>query len=418
MNASSSSSSILGLGYTPSVYVQYGVAMNRQSFLLLGLAGVRTERDSRFQLSAKYYLTLVGLPALLFLLGILSMSFMNMGLLARLCFRWLACYPQKSTSAQKTRRQRGLTLGVAFASLLNLLSVALLYLANDHLDSGIVRLTASMRSLSALLDPLRGDLEAITGLATSLVASVASVANVTPQCSVALQTSALVLQSSASAVQSVVGEVSAQTKILEGYLTTYLAPNARKYATYALAAIPLVLVLLHLALIHQKSASLLKILIGCSVGFYYLQVLAGLPTTLLSSLLADVCESPFSKILGAAGSPRSDVYNLTRYYSTCEGGNLAQVLLAEAGQSSLALASNSRRNQDAHRGPPPLLYRPSMPRPMLPRSTSPTRWATCPVALPFARSTWTSSTRASAKASFQACLSSRLLFSSAPLPCG
>ena len=340
MNSSSSSSSLLEGGYKASVYVRYGVAIPQQSFELLGLAGVHTERDTRFQLSTKYYITLVGLPVLLFLLGIFSMTLMNLGLLSRYCFHWMSCYPQKLTPSLRRRRQRALTGGVMIASLLSLLGVALLFLANAHLDSGIDKLGATLSSLSLMIRPLREDLQALTRLAASLVAAVTTATAVSPQCSSAvLQSSATALQLSLAAVANVVDEVAARpTQTLNFYVSKYLATNVRKYATYALAVVPAVLALLFLALTHLQSLRGTKLLMGCSVVFFYVQVLAGLPAGLLSSLLADVCISPFAKILDAVGGPHSDAYNLTRHYTVCgEGPNLAQVLLVRAGQSAVPL---------------------------------------------------------------------------------
>ena len=320
--------------YTPTDFVQYGLTIPKQSYVLLRMAGVRTRTGTRFQLSTEYYITLAGLPVVFFLLAIVSMALMSAGLVGRVCCRWLACFPQKYTTAQKKKRQRILYAAVVFCAVILLGSVALfVVVAAAKIDGGLSKAQSALGSLRTLLEPIGADMEVLKSVVGSLGASLAITrAQCTGQAAatVTLATRISSLASSTTDVATIIKQVIAQITSLDTYLAQYLGDTVRKYMTYVLGIVPALLGLLFVLLPYCEASFALKGLVGFSVVYYYLQALLLLPISLIVSLLADVCDDPFQKILGAVGGPSSVIYNMTHYYSTCVGGNPAVAMLVEA----------------------------------------------------------------------------------------
>ena len=327
-------------GYQPSPYVQYASTIPVMSHALAKMGGVQGG-DPRFApTSFKYLAPIVALPATAFLLGILSMFFMNVGLMLRCCFRPCACFPSKATREDNSRRRWRLTASLWLFSCLLLVSVGLIYLADSNLDLGIAELQRLLRLMHIVLTPINADAQSLASVGNSLATSL---------------TAAKAACSSAAAMVTTVSTLATQTKMLAGlmsaiifqvdtiqlYIDLYLASESRRQALYALAALPILLALGFMVFSVCRCSTALKVLIGSGVIYYYIAVIALLPIMAVVSLLSDVCSDPFNKVLQAA--PHGGrVYNLTHFYTTCEGDNIAGGYLEATWQA--AVATNSSIN--------------------------------------------------------------------------
>lgn len=328
--------------YKPNIFVEFAQIIPKYSFQLLKMAGV-SGGDPNFNPSSdKYLITVVAIPAALFLLALFSMSLMNIGLIARSFCRFCTCYPIKASGTVKMRRQKRLILALSCFSLFLLSSVALLYLANENLDFGITKSQEVLASISVSLNALKLDASSALYHVRKLSEALAKARDTSPDPAAIsaspLNTSISSLASQTLALSILMTSLSFQASVVREYISQYLAGINRKIATYVLAAIPVLLAASFPTLACRRNSAGLKWLVACSVVFYYIVVLIGLPAMLATSVLADVCGSPFENLLKAI--PSTDAYNTTRYYTTCMGGNPLMRYVDVASAASDAVVAN------------------------------------------------------------------------------
>ena len=325
--------------YEPHASVVLASAVPQLSRELAVLGGVQGTQARFDPTSPKYLVTVVALPAALLALGLLSMLFLNLALLLRLCFHSASCYPLRSDPAVKSRRQLGLTSALCLFALGLGLTAYPLLLGNSGLDAGIADTLQQLRSLTRALAPLHADARSLASSSAALTSSLLLARGSCggPQIDSAAVGPALsALKPPLATLSGLLDALVLQLDTATQYIGIYLGASARGPAVYALAALPVLLALCFCASALLRRSAALKLTLGLAVLYFYLSALAALPVLLATSLLADVCTDPFAKILSVAPQ-HGRVYNTTFYYSTCLGPSVLGAALGAAADGAATL---------------------------------------------------------------------------------
>jgi hypothetical protein len=289
--------------YSPSQDVKYGHQLT----------------NTDFAANMTYLTRVLYSPIVIFALGFLSLLALLFFLLLRCCSDGMKCLPDPSSETYNRGRLTNTVFFVAFCLLVVVID-QLVFLGNQHIDSGVSAFTDVIDSAQLIVDDVTGNATQLLGYGGTLTNNFEAL---NTSCSVAsssfgdvdsyLTTYNESIHTFQDLVSPIGGHFDTVTQYLDQYAGTY-----RTIALYIVWGLALVAVLFFAIGKLAASTCWLKfsITFGCLV--YLLYLILGVPWVLTTSLTADLCMAPSYNVIKALPSSGS-LRNMTMYFSSCEG---------------------------------------------------------------------------------------------------
>jgi hypothetical protein len=273
-----------------------------------------------------YERDLLIIPLVIFILGVLSLFFLNVGLLFRCCCLCCKCLPTinsdvaESENLAKFKRNR--TVILVFFYMFCLFALAadqLSWIGNVAVSKGVDNVKESINGLKTIFIALSADAASLVKLAVTLRADFNSAVATCPQIN-NLQQYIPAYENYAgsylSAINGIPGDLNDLNDKIDFYAVYYR--NIAFYLIWALAIFSILsMVLWQLC----KKVIMLKLSMFIGMLTYCLEIVVTLVFMIVTSLTADIC-SPSPSYNFVRLAPVGDFKNLLSYYTSCVGPNV------------------------------------------------------------------------------------------------
>jgi hypothetical protein len=272
-----------------------------------------------------YERDLLIIPLVIFILGVLSLFFLNVGLLFRCCCLCCKCLPTinsdvaESENLAKFKRNR--TVILVFFYMFCLFALAadqLSWIGNVAVSKGVDNVKESINGLKTIFIALSADAASLVKLGVTLRENYNSVATC-PQINNLQQYIPAYEKYSRSyfnAINGIPGDLNDLNDKIDFYAVYYR--NIAFYLIWALAIFSILsMVLWQLC----KKVIMLKLSMFIGMLTYCLEIVVTLVFMIVTSLTADIC-SPSPSYNFVRLAPVGDFKNLLSYYTSCVGPNV------------------------------------------------------------------------------------------------
>lgn len=317
--------------YVPSSYVKYGHQISGQQF---------EATQTYAQAAVK--------PAIgLFALGILSLLFLNVGLLFRCCVPCCKCKPKNELSQgiteveikQINNRRFFITVFFFILCIVALIVDQLVYIGNESINTSYNTITSTVDSMSLIFAYLELDSIALSGYGsllssylTSAEASCSGGSSTLSNLDSFVSTYNTQIDSFSTAVAPVNSKFDLVLQNLDKYGKT-----DRIIGMYVVWGIAIGAILMLALAQFCHSRCFMKFSMFCGMLTFLLLILFGIFWMVVTLLFGDFCMSPTENTIN--GIPSTQLSDILRFYSSCGGDNIIGDYIDQARNASLTLAN-------------------------------------------------------------------------------
>jgi hypothetical protein len=317
--------------YTPSNNVNNGAAISGVDFDVS---------------DTEYISTVLVKPILLFVLGFLSLFFLNLGLCCRCCCKCCRCLPNDHhtekghdhDSHEKREKyinhQKMMVTAVEMLLIFSvLLADTLCFYGYTYLQSGTASLNEAFDMLLVIMKEVQASCLSLKDVDTPGITASKNAAKIS--CSVAsgvlanLDEFCDTLATTSETLYDTVTKLVDYIELGQTYVNDFLAANLRTFVflIWCFAAVATGLFLLFRIC---RSECGTKFAIFWGELTFFLILLINLPLMVFTQILGDFCVQPTANILGTLGA--GDMKEMVYYYSHCVGNDtIGEALLAVKG---------------------------------------------------------------------------------------
>ena len=304
----------------------------------------------QFALTSAYAGQVVGAPATLFALGLLSLVFLNCGLLLRRCFRWLRGLPILTPSVEKPEEfinYQRIAVVVFFNAflILALLMNFLSFIGNGQIDAAIVHFQDGMDQFQSLFSGLKRGATDVAAMATTLQNDFFVAKGSTCPSVWFLQLKITSFATNAQTLLSSVANVDANLALI---IATIKA-DATKYKNavfYVLWLLALVTIALLKGFQILRKRRWVKCAMGISMFTFVLEITACFVFMVAASVFADMCIAPSNNIISVfpvGNNANYSAQDAIKFYATCTGRNVVGEEISDT-WASIRTINNSLRS--------------------------------------------------------------------------
>eukprot|EP01041_Mallomonas_annulata_P000596 gene596-1152_t len=314
--------------YTPNEYVKFGHSFS----------------SSNIEISMGYLTAVLKVPAALFILGLLSLIFLNVGFIGRCCCTRCECGPEKTPPLDShpdvwieriRRKGQFYVFGVFILGILIVSINQLIFIGSDYMDKGTSTSVDTLNSIKTIFVRFDTDGKLLTNYGTSMSADLASTS-----CSQAKSQISSLLSSYNSKVDSFNSLVRPTIRNLDSTKenTQLYTIYYRQLGMYGVYAIGIVSALIFIICQYFRTTCGLKFaMVWGEISYFIILIITAL-LLIVTVVLSDFCYDPNYFVQNVI--PSDNLKNVTSYFSTCKGVNPLQNFINTAETSALQMNSS------------------------------------------------------------------------------